>query len=337
MQIKFLLLSLCFVGCSENKDKPAYSDLARVKVAEVTTLSSPRTVHYIGVVEEKNTASLSFMTGGTLSQLSFREGEKVKKGQLLAKLKAPSTEQAVIAARVKYEQAQDAFRRMDQVYKAGSLSDVKYVQIKTELEQAEAMFKMAENELQDTYLYAPFSGVVGQKFMSVGESVLPGVPVLTLLHTQDAMVKIAVPEQDILNIQIGDTADLAVKVLPKHPFVGKVAWCGIVSNALSHTYEVMIQIANKDAALLPGMLCNVTLYLDGQKSQIVLPNNAVTLDEQNRTFVWLVQDGKALRKEVQVGELTNNGVSILKGLQPGDVYVIEGKQRLSVGLGVEVL
>ncbi len=337
MQIKFLLLSLCFVACSGKTDKQNNRDIARVKVAEVTTQSSPRAVRYIGVIEEKTTASLSFMTSGTLSMLSLREGQKVKKGQLIAKLNAPSINQAVIAARAKYEQAQDAFRRMDQVYKAGSLSDVKYVQIKTELQQAKAMYEMAENELQDTYLYAPFSGVVGQTFLSVGESVLPGVPVLTLLHTQDAMAKVSVPAQDILNIQIGDTADLAVNVLPNHPFEGTVAWSGIVSNALSHTYEVMIQIANTDGALLPGMLCDVTLYLDAEKSQIVVPNNAVTLDEHNRKFVWLVQDGKAVRQPVQVGELTDMGVSILDGLQQGDVYVIDGKQRLSVGLAVEIL
>ena len=225
---------------------------------------------------------------------------------------------------------------MKKVYDAGSLADVKFVEIETSLKQAEAMYEVAKNEVEDTYLLAPFGGVVGQKLVSVGESVLPATPVLTLLQAEDVMVKITVPEQEILKIRQGDNAQLNVNILPGKTFSGEVAWKGIVADAMSHNYEVMIAIKDAPAQLLPGMLCEVSVEIQELDGYIEIPNRAVSLNEKNRTFVWIVDDGKAYRKEVKIGELTPEGVKVIDGLEVGDEYVIEGKQKLSEGLEVEI-
>ncbi len=332
-----LLLPLCMVACNGKEENQERVELTKVKVEQVAGSDEKPALQYIGVIEERSSAALSFMTSGTIMKIDVREGQLVRKGQLLASLTAPSTLQAEVAAKVKFEQAKDAYDRMKKVYDAGSLAEVKFVEVQTALTQAEAMYEVAKNEVKDSYLYAPFSGVVGEKLASVGEAVLPATPVLTLLQADDVMVKIKVPEQEILKIRQGDNASLNVNILPGKAYVGKVAWTGVVADALSHNYEVMIAIENAPAELLPGMLCEASIEISESGEGVELPNRAVSINEKNRTFVWLVEDDKAIRKEVKIGELTSKGVKVLEGLEIGDEYVIEGSHKLSEGLEVEIL
>lgn len=331
-----LLLPLCMVACNGKEENQERVELTKVKVEQVVESEEKPTLQYIGVIEERSSAALSFMTSGTIMKIDVREGQLVRKGQLLASLTAPSTLQAEVAAKVKYEQAKDAYDRMKKVYDSGSLADVKFVEVQTALTQAEAMYEVAKNEVEDTYLYAPFSGVVGEKLASVGEAVLPATPVLTLLQADDVMVKIKVPEQEILKIHQGANASLNVNILPGKTYRGKVAWTGVVADALSHNYEVMIAIENAPVKLLPSMLCEASIEIAETGDGVEIPNRAVSLNEKNRTFVWLVEDGKAIRKEVKIGDLTSKGVKVVEGLEIGDEYVIEGSHKLSEGLEVEI-
>ncbi len=331
-----LLLPLSMVACNSKEEKQQEVELTKVKVEQVERSNETPTLQYIGVIEEKSSAALSFMTSGTIMNINVREGQLVSKGQLLASLSAPSTLQAEVAAKVKYEQAKDAYDRMKKVYDAGSLADVKYIEVQTALKQAEAMYEMAKNEVEDANLYAPFSGVVGEKLASVGEAVLPATPVLTLLQADDVMVKITVPEQEILKIRQGGKVHLNVNILPGKMYNGRVAWTGVVADALSHNYEVMIALEDAPAELLPGMLCEVSVEVEGSGESVEIPNRAVSLNEENRTFVWLIEGGQAYRKEVKIGELTSKGVKVVDGLEIGDEYVIEGNHKLSAGLEVEI-
>lgn len=334
-KVILMLLSLPFVGCGAQPGKVA-KEAIKVNVMEVGRSTSQVAMHYVGVVEESSSASMSFLSAGTISEFYMHKGQPVKKGQLLVRLTAPSVEQSLLAAKATYEQALDAHTRMKKLYDSKSLPELKYIEVVTALKQAEASYEIAKNEKEDMSLYAPFDGVIGEKSASIGEVVLPAQPILTLLQTKDAMVKIAVPEQDRVKISQGDKALISVAVLGGEEFDGTVAWNGIVTDPISHTYEIMIDVAGSDSRLLPGMLCSVDIMLDAPTAHFVIPNRAVSLDDNNRRFVWLIEGGKALRREIEVGDLTSTGVAVTKGLKEGDKYVVDGQQKLSNGLSVEV-
>ncbi len=330
-----MLLSLPFIGCVAQPEK-VEKEAVKVNVMAVSQSTSQGAMHYVGVVEESSSASMSFLSAGTISEFYVHKGQPVKRGQLLVRLTAPSVEQSLLAAKATYEQAVDAHTRMKRLYDSKSLPELKYIEVVTSLKQAEAAYEIAKNEKEDLALYAPFSGVVGETSASIGEVVLPAQSILTLLQTKDAKVKIAVPEQDRVKISQGDKANISVAVLGDERFEGVVAWNGIVTDPISHTYEIMIKVAGSNNRLLPGMLCSVDIMLNSQTALYEIPNRAVSLDDNNRQFVWLVEGGKAIRREIEIGELTATGVSVTKGLKQGDLFVVDGHHKLSNGLSVEV-
>ncbi len=330
-----MLLSIPLIGCATQPEK-GVKEAIKVNVQEVKQSTSQSSVRYVGVVEESSSASLSFLSAGTISEFNVNKGQPVKKGQLLVRLTAPSVEQSLLASKATYEQALDAHTRMKRLYDSKSLPELKYIEVVTSLKQAEAAYEIAKNEKADLAIYAPFDGVVGEKSASIGEVVLPAQPILTLLQTKDAMVKIAVPEQDRVKISRGDKARISVGVLGDESFDGEVAWNGIVTDPVSHTYEIMIRVVGSNNRLLPGMLCSVDIVLDTPTAQFEIPNRAVSLDDNNRRFVWLIEGGKSIRREIEVGDLTATGVAVTKGLKEGDIYVVDGQHKLSNGLNVEV-
>lgn len=327
---------LLFVGCKENQPQNTSREPIKVSVEKVEPITSNVTIRYVGVVEEKSSAALSFLVGGTISQCMVHEGQPVRKGDLLVKISAPSLDESLITAKAKYDHAVDAHKRMKKLYDSESLPEAKYVEVEAGLRQAESMYNIAKNNVEDTYLYAPFNGVIGERKVSVGESVIPAQPVLTLLETNKTYMKISVPEQDILNINKGDEALLSGGVLNGKSLAGKVLWRGVVADPITNNYEVMIDVDSENNVLLPGMICDVVLNSNGDISQFEIPNRAISLDETNKTFVWLIKNGIAQRKEVKVGGLTARGVAVLSGLNIGDEYVIDGYHKLSNGLKVEV-
>ena len=127
-----------------------------------------------------------------------------------------------------------------------------------------------------------------------------------------------------------------VEALDGRSYQTQVTEKGIVANQLSHTYEVKMKVDNADGALMPGMVCNVSVVPDSQRSGFTLPAGAVSLDVDGRRFVWTVVDGKAARRWVETGALAGNNVAITSGLSEGDMVITVGNHKVSEGMEVNV-
>ena len=172
--------------------------------------------------------------------------------------------------------------------------------------------------------------------VEAGENVQPGQPVFSLLRIETVNVKIAVPENEVATL--GDQAAMIkVAALGGQCFEGKVTEKGIVANPISHTYEAKIRLENPSGALLPGMVCDVRLSGEESVPAIALPNNAVLIANDGGRFVWKIVDGEAKATPVRTGDLTEQGLFILEGLNEGDIVVIGGYQKISEGLRVRAL
>ena len=164
----------------------------------------------------------------------------------------------------------------------------------------------------------------------------PGNPGFSLLRIETVNVKIAVPENEVATL--GDQAAMIkVAALGGQCFEGKVTEKGIVANPISHTYEAKIRLENPSGALLPGMVCDVRLSGEESVPAIALPNNAVLIANDGGRFVWKIVDGEAKATPVRTGDLTEQGLFILEGLNEGDIVVIGGYQKISEGMRVRAL
>ena len=297
-QTTFCAILLLATGCTSPK-KPHTADPLRVGTIVVTPSSDIDAALYVGTIEEETSAALSFPVAGTLARTYADEGQRVQQGQLLAELDPTSARQTFDAAQAALDQAKDACARLKQLYDAESLPQIKWVEAQTRLRQA--------------------------------ESVLPGVPAMTLLRIGTVKVRFPVPEQEIARLGTDSRLRITVAALGDRAFPAGKIEKGAVANPATHTYDVRATLSNADGELLPGMVCRVEASPAGAAEEIALPVRAVQQAGDGSRFVWKVSGDSVVRTAVATGRLVNNAVTITAGIQAGDRIVTDGMQKIGQG------
>lgn len=327
--------ALVMCGCSDREAQTAPGAI-RVDVEPVVMTGGGQWRSYVGVVEENECTALSFAVAGMVRTMNVTEGAHVAKGSVLAELDRTTSKSALDAAEAALSQAQDAHRRMSQLYESSSLPEIKMVEMDSRLQQAQSAFDMARKNYDDGVLRAPFSGVIGRKRLSAGENVMPGQAVCTLLDIDAVKIKIAVPEMEIAATESSDSAEIRVPALAGRLFRGRRIEKGVQANPLTHTYDVYVNVDNMPHVLLPGMVCDVGLRSGQAMPGLSVPLRAVQSGGgDDGRFVWTVRDGKAHRVGVVTGEVIGNRIFIGNGLHDGDSVIVDGYQK--VGEGTKVI
>lgn len=327
------LLSALLLGCSKEKvNNPEQKEIP-VKILNVSRSGISYQQNYVGTVEEIFSSSLSFEVAGNVTDIYVREGQKVRKGQLIANLNIATLQSNYDAALSTLKQAEDAYNRMKVLYENNSLPEIKWIEVQTSLQQAKSMENIARKNLADCSLYAPFTGIISERNIEAGTNVMPGMPAFKLITINKVKIKIAVPEKEISNTRLGQTANIKVAALNNKQVQGRISEKNVTANPLSHTYEVKIELDNPIGDLMPGMVCNVNINMeDNVEDKIIIPANAVQISHTGENFVWTVIHGRASRKVVQTGEITDYGVEIISGIDVGEEVIIEGNQKVSEGM-----
>lgn len=329
------LASLLFVSCQNEREQSTQAiNPVKVKVMEVSSGTVNPNHPYSGTVEEANSTPLSFSVMGTVNAVHIQLGDHVSKGQLLASVDPTSMQSSYDAAKATLAQAEDAYRRMKELHDKGSLAEIKWIEVQSQLQQAQAMEEVARKNLKDCNLYAPFKGIISDKSIEVGQNVMPGVAIGKLVSISKLKVKIAVPEKEIADIALQQTADICIPALNGQHFIGQVTEKGIVANPLSRSYEVKIEVLNADKTLLPGMITEVSLMKADSIAQVVIPACVVQLDEQNRSFVWVDNQGVAEKRVITCGDFAGRGVIVTAGLKANERVIVEGQQKVCNGTNI---
>lgn len=328
-------LLLLLGGCQDGQEQVNELQPVNVKTMTVVRGAPSDGSRYSGTVEEQNGTPLSFSVAGTVQAVHVRLGQRVAVGQLIATLDDASLRNSHAAAQAALKQAEDAYRRMKELHDKGSLPDIKWVEVQSQVEQARSVEQIAAKNLRDCRLYAPYDGVIAAKNVEVGQNVAPGLSVAQLVSTSVLNVKIAVPETEIASVAVGQSAYITVQALGNRSFKGSVVEKGVVANPLSRSYEVKLRVQEACADLMPGMVTEVR-FCPAAKAEggCVIPARIVQLDEQNQSFVWTVTHGKAHKAVIQPGEYTADGVTVLSGLSAGDEVIVEGQQKVCNGTPV---
>ena len=331
-----MMVLVALYSCGEKK-QTAQEQTVRVKVQQILTEAVNGEQGFSGTIEESSGVSLSFATMGTIKRIYVNEGQMVGAGQLIAELDPTTLQNAYTISKTTLEQAQDTYNRMKELHDAGSLPEMQWISIENQLKSAKAQEAVARKSLGDTKLYAPSAGYISTKFAEVGENVSPGVPIAKLVNISNVKVKIAVPEDDIQRIAKSSSMKIVVPALGNREFSGHVTERGVSADPRSRTYEVKATVLNHDRKLLPGMICQVfTNYMQGTTG-VFIPANLVQLDIDNKTFVWVVNGDKALKREITISNETAQGAQVSGGLSAGDKLIIAGQQKVSNGMKVEIV
>lgn len=339
MKFIYVFTLLCIITVltltSCNEATPAQSIAIPVEVYTIKVDSTPIKRNYTGVVEEAVTSLLSFQVPGKIESMYVKENQMVQKGQPLAILNKQILQDSYNASLAVLNQAEDAYKRMKQLYENKSLPEIKWIETQSSFLQAKAMESIAKENLQNRILNAPFRGVITNRMAETGMNISAGMPVFRISDADSIKIKIAVPENEITKISIAQKCEIKILGLNNEKvFLGEIAEKGMLANPLSHTYEIKLIPEKKIDGLLPGMICQVNVIEDSKLPQIIIPATAIQVDGSS-TFVWSVKNDVATRTNVRIGMLHKNGVSIEDGLTEGDRIICDGYQKVSNGMKVQ--
>lgn len=337
--IGMLMACLLLAGCKSNNEKKA-ENAVRVQVETAQPNDDFSVREYVGVVEEESATAVSFIGSGTLARIFVSAGQKVQKGQLIAELDKTQAQNMLSAAQAMMSQATDAEVRMKQLHDHNALPDIKWVEVQSKVQQAEAQLGIAAKSLDDCSVYAPVSGIIASDVSSAGETVLPAMPVAKILNIHKVKVKACVPEMEIAFIGGQMNTTISVDALGGKQFKGgEIVKC-VDADPITHSYDIKISLDNPNCELLPGMVCKVRIDSDVKQknvdsSLISVPVTSVCQNSCGDYFVWVIDGDCAVRRIVTLGSVAGDRIVTRSGLKAGDRIVVEGYRKLSEGTKVE--
>ena len=318
--------TLLVAGCTP-QEKPKRAERVNVKTMKVTAGKYAVGKNFMGTVEEEDGANVTFGVLGTVVKVMVEEGQFVKKGQPIAEVDGQNVRNAHEISAATLKQAEDAYRRLKDLYDKGTLPEIKMVEMETKLAQARATEAISRKSVSEIVLHAPFSGYVASCNIHEGASVMPGVSGIRLVKIDRVKVKLSVPERDIGQVEKEQQVRFTVTALGDSVFTGKVVARGVTANPINHTYSVTVLTDNARHMLLPGMVCKAQLEKVNDNYAIVIPQQAIMISGHEK-FVWTAREGRAHRQPITTGDILDEGVVVESGLTTGDVIIIEGQQKV---------
>ena len=334
----YMGLALTLVACSggpiggKKEIPPVGVRTTIVALADESTVN-----RYVGAVESVHETPLSLQTAGRVLSIHCKNGDRVRRGQILLRVDSTQAVNALRTAEATLRYAEDGFNRLKQVHGAGAVTDQKMVEVESQLARARSMYSAALRQVEECELKAPSDGVVSGLDIAVGQTVVPGLRLLTILDLTAFQVRFTVPEAEIGSIRTGQEGEMECAAV-KRSYPVRVTDRGLEANRLAHTYEVVARIDGGQDLLRPGMVAKVKLANSQQptaNSQIVIPANCILMKPQGAT-VWLARGDKAERVMVTIGGYRADGVLVTAGLNMGDTLITEGYQKLYEGCKIEL-
>ncbi len=306
---------------------------ALVSTAPVRSERLSQKLEALGNARANESVDISTKISNIVTAVMFRDGERVKRGQVLVQLDDAQARADVAAADAALTESQAQFNRSRELLSTQALSKSQFDQLEATLKANRARLAAANARREDTLIRAPFSGRVGLRRVSVGTLISPGDVITTLDDTSVIKLDFSVPENFVASLREGLAVRASAPAFPGRTFTGKVA--SIDSRVDMNTRSVTVRalLANDDGVLKPGMFLNVALAND-ERDALVIPEEALT-PEAERQYVFVVADGKAQRREVRIGGRRPGSVEIVAGLQAGEQVIVEGTQKVRDGAPVK--
>jgi len=345
----FLILAplLLAAGCGK-KDKAEPAEVVRpVKTAVVQGFAEGEQT-FPGMVDAGNKLLVSFRVSGRIIELPVRKGEAVEKGQLIARLDPRDYEISVEATKADFQRTEADFQRYKRLYETDAVPLADLDQRRSERDVAKARLDEAEKNLGYTYLRAPFSGMIGNRYVENHMDVKSQEEIVDLNDTTTVEVKINVAENLVaLMKQFEDELDLKVyaefDAAPGRRFALRIKEIAARADPQTQTFQVTFAMPQPgNLTLLPGMTALVRLVVNIKPGAsidipISVPAIAVVTSSDGDKVVWVVNtdDMTVHTRKVTVGSLRGTYViEILEGLEGGERVVIAGLAQLSEGMKV---
>ncbi len=321
-----------------------------VRVAEVEKKAVSDRIELVGTAQPATVSTVASEVSGVVEFFPIDEGDFVEKGQVLASLSDHRLKldlKAATAAREKIKanlaEAKKQLDRMERLKRTQSVAEKSYDEafysyeaLLQDLARSEAEIESLKYDIARKKITAPFSGFVSKEYAQLGEWVNVGGPVAELMDIGRIEATVDVPERYSVNLLDGEKVSVLFASLSNRPREATIDTVLPVGDPKARTFPVKISLENPDLRIKSGMEAQVVFTIGGDGESLVMPKDAVVISGKDR-LVYKVEDGIASPKPVVIKRYFENFVSFEGALQPGDLVVIRGNERLRPGQPVKVV
>jgi len=295
------------------------------------------TLTLVGSIAANEMVEVKAETDGIVQDILFTEGQAVEKGQLLLRLDEAKFAAALAEAEGNFKLSQANYDRARQLFKDHLISQQEFDQSAATFDVSQATVELRRRDLKDARIYAPFSGIIGARFISPGQVISRTTLLSVLVDLDPVKVEVNVPERFLSQVRIGQELELSVAAFPGRKFRGKVFFIAPDVDPATRTALVKAEIPNDKHELKPGMFANLDLTLTVRDEAVVIPETALVF-QQDKINVFVVgPDDTVQPREVAIGLRMPGKVEIIRGLQAGEKVVIEGTQKVTPGGKVKIV
>jgi membrane fusion protein (multidrug efflux system) len=336
-----LFVTIALTGCKDRESiaktegEAGQPPAVAVSVIEIQPMAMRDVVFLPGETQAYEDVKVAANTSGRVEWIGPREGQAVKKGDLLAKIDVSALKASLEHARAAYKLADDLYERRRRLY------DNKII-AREELDQSETQRKLAAADLEQVkvrynhgFPKSPITGVINYLYLEVGEFADTGKPIVDIVNIDRIKINVRVPELDVRYVKKGQTTPIRIDAFPDRTLLGTVEFVAFKADHATKTFLVRSVIDNPDHDIRPGMIGRVAFVRREIPDAVAAPLFAI-VDKGGERIVFVEKDGLAESRVISIGVIEADRVQITSGLNVGDHLIVQGHTEVEDGMRVIV-
>jgi len=339
--VLFLATAIMLAACGADDDGGApgrrFGPPGAVKViaAQVRTDSFVDRFTALGTAKANESVDVVSRISNIVTQIAFEDGQQVAEGDLLVALDSKESRADVAVAKASLQKVRSKHDRSRTLGETRVVSEAELEEMAADVQVAEAQLRSAEVRLENNFIRAPFSGTVGIRRISLGDLVGPTTVIATLDDTSTIRLEFAVPEILLANLTLGLQISAKSVIYNQRIFSGAISSIDSRVDPVTRSVNVIARIPNDEDLLKPGMF--LTVNIEKHRESVLLIPEAALVPRQGRQYVFMIQDGKAVERLVEIGSRAPGLAEIRTGLKAGDTIIVEGTMRVREGVPVSII
>ncbi len=317
------------------------------KIPLITTILAEEQVfnHYIelqGNVSTKKNLVIYPEYSGVLSRVYVTEGQKVSKGQLLARIDDGGLSQQLAQLQIQADLAQTTYERQQRLWEQNIGSEIQFLQAKSSFEAQQRAIGQLQEQIGKTQVRAPFSGTIDDVITEQGSVVAPGQsPLFRIVNLDDMYIETDVPEGYVQTVVNGKEVQVEFPILGTSVMT-EVRQAGNFINPANRTFKIEIGIPNKDQMVKPNLTAKLRINDYTNENAILIPLSIISENAEGRQYIYTVSDrsdnkGIAKRTFIETGKTQGDFIEILSGVSDGDEIIQEGARSVKDNQEVKIL
>jgi membrane fusion protein, multidrug efflux system len=288
----------------------------------------------LGTARANESIEVTARTTSVVTKINFREGQRVRTGDVLVELDSRQENADLSLAEAQLKQAENQYQRSKTLAVSQAVSAADLDQLEANVLVARAQVQGARARLDRLSIRAPFAGTVGLRKVSLGDLVGPDTVITTLDDTGVIKLEFGIPENFVGDLKTGMSIAADSTVYPDRRFAGTVSSIDSRVDPVTRAVTVIATVANGEGLLKPGMF--LTVGLEKKRDNVLMIPEEALVPREGRQYVFVVDNGKAMEREVALGGRTPGLAEVRSGLEAGALVITEGTQRVRTGAPVQV-